>query len=133
MAKHLADLDEDIADTVIFTWHVTSWSSIVEVKGKRVSPEFQAGGHTWYATPEPNIYSGIVLSLLFLYRRIAMYPNGSDGAREDAVSTYLEYVKPRDGAGWQACVQFILVISNPKHPTSYIVDNTGGKFCSSFL
>ena len=50
-----------------------------------------------------------------------LFPFGNNNDQE-AVSIYLDFVDPMGApAGWHSCVQFALVLYNPKDPTQYII------------
>ena len=45
-AKHMPDLGHDVKEFKVFTWKLTNWKKLDK---KITSPEFECGGHKWYA------------------------------------------------------------------------------------
>lgn len=45
-AKHMPDLGHDVKDFKVFTWRLNNWKKLEK---KLTSPEFECGGHKWYA------------------------------------------------------------------------------------
>ena len=46
-AKHMPDLGHDVKEFKVFTWKLTNWKKLEK---KITSPEFECGGHKWYAS-----------------------------------------------------------------------------------
>lgn len=84
------------------TWHIQGWR---QMQRKEHGPVFQCGGSPW---------------------RILFFPLGN---QVDCASFYLEHgydgEPPED---WYACVQFGLVLWNPKDPSLYRVQNANHRF-----
>ena len=49
-AKHMPDLGHDVKEFKVFTWRLTNWKKLEK---KITSPEFECGGHKWYAVSYP--------------------------------------------------------------------------------
>ena len=45
-AKHMPDLGHDVKEFKVYTWKLASWKKLEK---KITSPEFECGGHRWYA------------------------------------------------------------------------------------
>lgn len=45
-AKHMPDLGHDVKEFKVYTWKLTNWKKLEK---KITSPEFECGGHRWYA------------------------------------------------------------------------------------
>jgi len=44
MARHLPDLGQEVEETQVYTWPISSWRK----QDKKVTgPEFECGGHRW--------------------------------------------------------------------------------------
>lgn len=87
--------DLEVIEQKHFTWEVSNWRSLEK---KTHGPVFECGSHPW---------------------RILLFPSGNG---VESVSLYLEHGfndenKPPEG--WYACVQFALVLWNPREPTNY--------------
>lgn len=95
MKSHLLILPQDteVESEGLHTWHIEGWKNL----GRREQgPVFEAGGHPW---------------------RVLFFPFGN---QVDMASFYLEHgfegEPPED---WYACVQFALVLWNPRDPSIY--------------
>lgn len=93
----LPPLQEDppIITDVVHTWHLERWT---ELPQRHHGPVFEAGGYPW---------------------RVLMFPAGNHGVQ--CSSFYLEHAFP-DGKvpdDWYCCMQFALVLWNPKAPQLY--------------
>jgi hypothetical protein len=45
-AKHMPDLGQDVKEFRVFSWKLTGWKKLEK---KLTSPEFDCGGHRWWA------------------------------------------------------------------------------------
>lgn len=45
-AKHMPSMGLDVKDFQVFNWKITNWKKLDK---KLTSPEFECGGHKWYA------------------------------------------------------------------------------------
>ena len=88
--KIMPELGQEIEDFKYSTWHITNWSGLEK---NIKGPEFEAGDRRW---------------------RISLYPLGYSA--QDHISIYLK-TDPMDA---HSCVQFALVLWNPKYPTQYV-------------
>ncbi|KAL2889523.1 putative ubiquitin carboxyl-terminal hydrolase 5 [Ceratocystis lukuohia] len=92
-----------ILEDAVNTWSVENWRSMSK---KEHGPIFQAGGFPW---------------------RILLFPNGNN---VDHCSIYLEHAfQPQEiPPNWSCCVQFALVLWNPKDPSVYHEHNAHHRF-----
>ncbi|KAL5594772.1 hypothetical protein BROUX41_001686 [Berkeleyomyces rouxiae] len=92
-----------ILEDAVNTWSVENWRSMSK---KEHGPTFEAGGFPW---------------------RILLFPHGNN---VDHCSIYLEHAfQPQDiPPNWSCCVQFALVLWNPKDPTIYHEHNAHHRF-----
>ncbi|KAF2455518.1 hypothetical protein BDY21DRAFT_386885 [Lineolata rhizophorae] len=119
--RHLPPLgDLEVDDYAVHTWEITGWRSL----GKREhGPAFTCGGQPW---------------------RVLFFPMGN---QVEFVSFYLEHGSAADDAddedapnggdaaaakkpdeNWHACVQFLLVLWNPREPTVYVTHHANHRF-----
>jgi len=104
LKKYLPEIpDLETADSTVFTWSITNWK---QLEKKVHSQVFQCGGHPW---------------------KILFFPYGNQA---DHASFYLEHGYGEDEApqSWSACVQFLLVLSNPNNPSIYVQNSAKHRF-----
>jgi len=101
--RYFPDLpDLEIIDEKINTWHIKGWSKLGK---KEHGPTFEAGGSPW---------------------RVLFFPYGNNA---DFASFYLEHgYEDKIPQGWSACVQFMLVLSNPNDPSLNVYHNAMHRF-----
>ena len=88
--KPLPDLET--LDESVSTWNITNWNNLAE---KEHGPTFDCGGSPW---------------------RVLFFPFGNN--QSESCSFYLEHgFNDKTPESWYACVQFMLVLSNPKDPS----------------
>lgn len=104
-ARYLPEVpDLETESEALDTWDIENWRA----QPKRThGPVFQAGGHPW---------------------RVLFFPAGNNAS--EAVSFYLEqgFVDEQPPENWYACVQFMLVLWNPKDPSIYIQHTANHRF-----
>jgi ubiquitin carboxyl-terminal hydrolase 7 len=112
----MPDPGHEVEDFKVFSWRLSNWRKLDK---KLTSPEFECGGHRWYACCS----SDMQLDPLTLFRRILLFPFGNSNAPpNDTVSVYLDYASNKNTPeNWHACAQFALVISNLHDPRIYTV------------
>ena len=90
----MADLEDlEVEHRSHHTWHIKNWRSLPK---REHGPTFECGGAPW---------------------RVLFFPFGN---QVDCASFYLEHgFETEPPADWYACVQFALVLWNPKHPTAW--------------
>jgi ubiquitin carboxyl-terminal hydrolase 7 len=125
-AKHMPELGHDVRNFKVFTWRLSNWKKLEK---KLTSPDFECGGHKWYAPVIAPIRRPYITTAL--RRRILLFPFGNSNAPpNDTVSVYLDYAEPKKAPeGWHACAQFALVISNIHDPTIYSVSRKSFSQC----
>jgi ubiquitin carboxyl-terminal hydrolase 7 len=104
MSKHMPELPDQETEAETFsTWNIEDWRTLTR---REHGPLFECGGHPW---------------------RILMFPFGNN---VDFASFYLEqgYEEKQMPEDWYACVQFMLVLWNPKDPTMYITHTATHRF-----
>lgn len=101
--KFLPDLpDLEIAAEAVHTWNIKGWSKLGK---KEHGPIFEAGGSPW---------------------RVLFFPYGNQA---DYASFYLEHgFEDKVPEDWYACVQFLLVLSNPKDPSIHVTHSATHRF-----
>ena len=84
--------DLESLDESVHTWSITSWNSRSR---KEHGPSFDCGGNPW---------------------RVLFFPFGNN--QSECCSFYLEHgFEDKPPENWYACVQFMLVLWNPKDPS----------------
>lgn len=102
--KHLPESpDYETEAEAHHTWEIKDWRTLTR---REHGPIFDCGGHPW---------------------RILFFPYGNN---VDFASFYLEqaYEENQMPEDWYACVQFMLVLWNPKDPTMYITHTANHRF-----
>ncbi|KAJ6155470.1 hypothetical protein N7470_006036 [Penicillium chermesinum] len=94
--------DLETEDEAYNTWHIKEWRKLDR---KCHGPIFKCGGFPW---------------------RILFFPYGNN---VDHASLYLEHAwEGEPPENWYACVQFALVLSNPKDPSIYVTHVASHRF-----
>ncbi|KAF1945532.1 cysteine proteinase [Clathrospora elynae] len=104
MKKHLPPQPEyETEDEVHNTWEIKDWRQLTR---REHGPTFECGGHPW---------------------RILFFPYGNN---VDFASFYLEqaYEEDQMPKDWYACVEFMLVLWNPKDPTIFTTHTAHHRF-----
>ncbi|PVF96521.1 cysteine proteinase [Serendipita vermifera] len=104
MQTHLPDLGPEVEDTQIFTWKITSWSSL---PNRTNSTDFLCGGHKW---------------------NVLLFPKGNTKVLSESVSIYVEHASHQRSNDWHVCAQFGYVLSNPNDPHRYVVSHAYNRF-----
>ncbi|KAG9246426.1 ubiquitin carboxyl-terminal hydrolase-like protein [Calycina marina] len=95
------ELPRPLSDTV-HTWEIKNWRSLAR---REHGPVFQAGGYPW---------------------RVLMFPSGNN---VNQASFYLEHgYQDKPPEDFVCCVQFALVLWNPKDPTLYHIHHAHHRF-----
>ncbi|KAF7680281.1 cysteine proteinase [Alternaria burnsii] len=104
MKRHMPkNLEYDTEAEVYNTWEIKDWRQLTR---REHGPIFECGGHPW---------------------RILFFPYGNN---VDFASFYLEqaYEEKQMPEDWYACVEFMLVLWNPKDPTIYTTHTAHHRF-----
>lgn len=104
LSKHMPELvDHETQAEVYNTWEIKDWRTLTR---REHGPLFECAGHPW---------------------RILFFPYGNN---VDFASFYLEqgYEEKQMPDDWYACVQFMLVLWNPKDPSMYITHTAHHRF-----
>lgn len=104
MKKHMPELvDQETEAEAFHTWEVRDWTNMLK---REHGPVFECAGHPW---------------------RILMFPYGNN---VEFTSLYLEqgYEEKQMPEDWYACVQFMLVLWNPRDPTMYTTHTAHHRF-----
>jgi len=104
LKKHMPPLvDQETEAEVHNTWKIEDWRSLTR---REHGPQFECGGHPW---------------------RVLFFPYGNN---VDFASFYLEqaYEEKQMPEDWYACVQFMLVLWNPRDPSMYITHVASHRF-----
>ncbi|KAH7353142.1 hypothetical protein BKA66DRAFT_277895 [Pyrenochaeta sp. MPI-SDFR-AT-0127] len=104
LKKHMPELPEhETAAQVYNTWEIKDWRTLTR---REHGPLFECAGHPW---------------------RILFFPYGNN---VDFASFYLEqgYEDKQMPDDWYACVQFMLVLWNPKDPSMYLTHTAHHRF-----
>ncbi|KAF2105658.1 hypothetical protein BDV96DRAFT_592163 [Lophiotrema nucula] len=104
MKKNMPELpDQETESEAHHTWEIREWRTLTR---REHGPVFECGGHPW---------------------RILFFPYGNN---VDFASFYLEqgYEEKQVPDDWYACVQFMLVLWNPKDPSMYVMHSATHRF-----
>lgn len=104
MKRHMPkNLEYETEAEVYNTWEIKDWRQLTR---REHGPIFECGGHPW---------------------RILFFPYGNN---VDFASFYLEqaYEEKHMPEDWYACVEFMLVLWNPKDPTIYTTHTAHHRF-----
>ncbi|KAF1848153.1 cysteine proteinase [Cucurbitaria berberidis CBS 394.84] len=104
LKKHMPESEEnETEDQVYNTWEIKDWRTLTR---REHGPVFECAGHPW---------------------RVLFFPYGNN---VDFASFYLEqgYEEKQMPEDWYACVQFMLVLWNPKDPSMYLTHTAHHRF-----
>jgi ubiquitin carboxyl-terminal hydrolase 7 len=104
MARHMSRNPEYETEAEVHnTWEIRDWRQLTR---REHGPVYECGGHPW---------------------RILFFPYGNN---VDFASFYLEqaYEEKEMPQDWYACVEFMLVLWNPKDPTIYTTHTAHHRF-----